>query len=173
VRSTSDSPDEQYPILDPRSLPVAVNLITGIEMWLDELDHDAKLESLGRIIADIRGVARTGEVTLVITDFMATLHYLASYLEEYQIRHSVMYSQQSLNERTAEIDRAAMDTGVLIATRAVISEHLDLSSITDLIMYDPVSKGVLTDLVNSLSWRNRSPIRVHLIQSDKASQSGW
>jgi len=171
--SQSDSHDEQYPILDPRSLPVAVNLITGIEMWLDELDHDAKLESLGRIIADIRGVARTGEVTLVITDFMATLHYLASYLEEYQIRHSVMYSQQSLNERTAEIDRAAMDTGVLIATRAVISEHLDLSSITDLIMYDPVSKGVLTDLVNSLSWRNRSPIRVHLIQSDKASQSGW
>jgi hypothetical protein len=165
IRNDLAHSTSQFLILDARSSSLALSLCTDIDIWLDELSHDAKLESLGRIMADIRGLAKTGEITLIITDFAATLFYLASYLEESQIRHSVIHSTQTFNERVGEIDSAVKESKVVIATRAVVKEHFSLGNVADLIIYEPMLSAFLTDIINSLSLRKRSPIRIHLVQS--------
>jgi len=114
---------------------------------LETLHLDSKLNALRNFLENLQDFKRTNRLIFVITDFISTLNYLIAALEE--IGHSCLklYGEMSFAARH-ELLRKFIETGdILITTRGMMTEGLDLKEVTDLVLYDLPQSKISTQMV--------------------------
>lgn len=132
---------------------------------------DAFLELLSRII-ESKGAAKI----CVLTNFVQTAFYLAAEIESRGQNCEILHAGMSLEDRFASAREFAMTGAIMIATRAVATSGIDLSNVTDLVLYDiPSSKNALAQTLGRFDRIGRqSQLNVHVLvpsQSEDAVSS--
>jgi len=97
---------------------------------------DSKLNALGALLSRINPGESPPRRVLVLTDFVATLFYLAAEIEGYSLACQLLHGSMGTEERVRSLQSFSNNGGILIATRAVIAEGVDLREVTDLVLYD-------------------------------------
>jgi hypothetical protein len=104
---------------------------------LQEIDasaSDSKLNAFGALLSRIDQES-AGRRILVLTDFRATLFYLAAEIEERGLACQFLHGSMDTEERVRSFESFSSVGGILVATRAAI-EGLDGREISDLVLYD-------------------------------------
>jgi hypothetical protein len=125
-------------------LKVLSNCLTGLE----SLSVDSKLNALVQRFAawQIQGVLP--QSICILTEYVPTLFYLQSELEEVGLHPYVLHGSQSMDERSRTIFEFKEHTGVLVATNASVSTGLALPFLDVLVFYDlPRSSVILYQLL--------------------------
>ena len=72
----------------------------------------------------------------MLTDYLSTLYYVAAEIEGYDISCELVHGSMGRFARQESLRRFENAGGILLATRAVMSEGLNLPDVTDLVLYD-------------------------------------
>jgi len=71
----------------------------------------------------------------VITDYLATLYYLAAEMEGQDLEYSLLNSRMTYEERLESLATFESTGGILLATTALL-RGVDLPDVSDLVLYD-------------------------------------
>jgi Helicase conserved C-terminal domain len=115
---------------------------------IEAITSDSKLDAFGELLSRINPGKSSPRRVLVLTDFVATLFYLAADIEGHGLTCQLLHGSMSTEERVKSLDLFSNTGVILVATRAVIAVGADLGEITDLVLYDPVPRysGDVSDL---------------------------
>ena len=105
-------------------------------MQIENLDRDSKLNVFGATLENITQTSCGTKRIAVITDFVSTLFYLAAKIEEYETKCRLLHGAMGVAERFQSAELFSREGGILVATRAVISEGFDMPDVRDLVLYD-------------------------------------
>ena len=98
---------------------------------------DSKLKAFGELLTGIHGPNAPSRQVVVLTDFVATLFYLAADIEGRGMACQLLHGSMGFEERVRSLELSSTEGGTLVATRAVIGQGIDLRKVTDLVLYDP------------------------------------
>lgn len=103
---------------------------------LEELKVDSKLNAFSTLLAGMpkrEGLARR---VVILTEFTATLFYLAANLEEHKNESLLVHGGMTFDDRVRSLHKFSSVGEILIATRAIVETGIDFRNATDLILYD-------------------------------------
>jgi hypothetical protein len=144
----------------PQDTIVTVETILNL---LDSVEDDTKLAELGHLIDREFALGRVKNRILIVTQFVSTLHYLSSYLDERELEHSVLHSGQTLNERIDSVASLDQDAEILVASWASVTEHVKMDAVTALVAYDvPKNPKALDSITNLLRLERNNPVQMHI-----------
>jgi superfamily II DNA/RNA helicase len=105
---------------------------------------DSKVNSLGDLISNL-SIPQIPDMRIcVLTDSLATCYYLAAEIEGRGISYQLLHSGMDPEERRTSLRRFLASQGILIATGASMTSGIDLSTATDLVLYEiPVSRSAI------------------------------
>lgn len=97
---------------------------------------DSKLNAFGALLTRISEPNTPSRQIVVLTDFVATAFYLAADIEGRGMPCQILHGSMGFEERKGSQKFFSTTGGILVATRAVIGEGVDLRKITDVVLYD-------------------------------------
>jgi len=103
---------------------------------LEAIQVDSKLGAFGTLIGDLTHVEAPAKRICVLTDYLTTLYYLAAEVEGCDIPFELIHGSMGRDARQESLRKFENAGGILLATRAVMSEGLNLPDVTDLVLYD-------------------------------------
>jgi superfamily II DNA or RNA helicase len=111
---------------------------------IERIQVDSKARAFGELLSGLNKTKKTSTRICVLTNFVATSYYLAAEIENHlaSTPSNLRGTCQILNGSMSAEDRfrsltAFSTTGpILVATRAVMVGGIDLSHVTDLVLYD-------------------------------------
>jgi superfamily II DNA/RNA helicase len=103
---------------------------------LEAPGSDSKAATLVTLLEHINGVKTSSTRVCVLTEFVATLFYLAAEIESRGQTCQVFHGGMPAEERQRTLSLFASEGGVLVATRGVVSGSVSLGEVTDLVLYD-------------------------------------
>jgi superfamily II DNA/RNA helicase len=99
---------------------------------IETITDDSKLRAFGALLAGFSEQATGSWRVIVLTDFVATLFYLAANIEERGMKSTLLQGGMDFEERTNSLERFAAGEGILVATTAATVGGIDLPKATDL-----------------------------------------
>jgi superfamily II DNA or RNA helicase len=161
-----DTTDATGPIeidTGPRARVIAKKALEALEA----VQIDSKLGSLAKLLEQLtRGGAP--KKICVLTNYLSTLYYLAAELEEQAISFVLLHGSMGRDTRHEAWRRFEDAGGVLVATRAMMNEGLNLSNVTDLVLYDlPNNKLALLQIIGGFDPLSRvGRLTIHVLASN-------
>ncbi len=146
---------------------IAAERAAGIESRaLQEIETtgvDSKLAAFGKLLGHLNEVTAPARRICVLTDYRATLYYLAAEIEAHRLAHELLHGDMNADDRRRSLALFSSAEGILVATRAV-TEGINLRDVTDLVLYDlpnsePALRGVLSQFDRFL---RVSQLKVHV-----------
>ncbi len=131
-----DNEEEQVSTLfDPSTAGKVLPVATQALQELEGIETDSKVSAFHDLMADL-AVEKTspGRRICVITDFLATLYYLAAEVEGQGLAYSSLNGRMTYEDRLKSLATFESTGGILLATRAL--QGIDLPDVTDLVLYD-------------------------------------
>ena len=95
-----------------------------IERALQQIESngiDSKLAAFGALIERLDGAEAPGRRVCVITDYVATLYYLAAEIEARQTRYHIFHGGMTSDARGSALDNFRRGGGILLATTAAMT----------------------------------------------------
>lgn len=103
---------------------------------LEEMSVDSKLNAFVNLLAERFQQSNPARRTVVLTEFAATLFYLAAELEESGNAPLLVHGGMTFDERASALHDFSSVGKILVGTRAMIQVGVDFRNATDLILYD-------------------------------------
>jgi hypothetical protein len=126
----------------------ASRLIARALEQFEDITVDPKLNELAKLLSNLTKTKTGSRRICVLTDFVATLFYLSADIEDRSMNCFPLYGAMSAEDRHLSLMSFANAKGILLATRAAISETNTMGEVTDLVLYDiPGSKAGLLDVL--------------------------
>jgi superfamily II DNA or RNA helicase len=128
------------------------------------ITNDSKLTAVGGLLDRLAGAGAETRIC-VFTEYLATLHYLAADVENRGLVYRVLHGGMNSEDRLRSLTEFTEDGGVLMTTRAVMTEGVSVRDVTDLVMYDiPSSRLAIQQLLGRFDrLGRRSRLRVHVL----------
>jgi len=134
--------------MDPVIAEKVAQFSRDILQEIETIDVDSKLAALVALLKQITASETTSLRICVLTEFKATLYYVASEVESHGTRFQLLHGAMRSDERHKSLQVFSNEGGVLLATVGVM-QGIDLSRVTDLILYDmPDSDAVLHQVIS-------------------------
>jgi ERCC4-related helicase len=101
----------------------------------------------------------------VLTEYVATLFYLAAELESRGRTCHVFHGGMPAEERLRTLAMFAIEGGILVATRGVVSGSVALGEVTDLVLYDtPGSPAALQSVLARVDrFGRKTQLNIHVL----------
>jgi ERCC4-related helicase len=132
-----DIPDDGFADQMVRANDESVTrLATHVLRGIDTITTDSKLAAFGQLLRILSERALPYRRVCVLTDYLATLYYLAADIEGKGMICHLIYGAMSTEDRRASLASFVDEGGVLVATRAAVVGGDHLGEVTDIILYD-------------------------------------
>jgi superfamily II DNA or RNA helicase len=165
--------------MDPVIAEKVAQLSRDILQEIEHIDVDSKLAALVALLKQIKASETTSLRICVLTDFKATLYYVASEVESHGTRFQLLHGAMRSDERHKSLQVFSNEGDVLLATVGVM-QGIDLSRVTDLILYDmPDSDVALQQVISRFERFGRfKQLNVYAfkpsnIQGNRIEESLW
>jgi hypothetical protein len=137
---------------------------------VEELPSDSKLDAFGKRLDQIIAERGSAGRICVLTEYLASMFYLAADMEGRGIPCHEVHGEMGAEDRDRVLESLSRFGGVLVTTRAPISENVNLSEFEDLVLYDlPPSKLALQELLAAFNRFGRiEPLNVHVLKAAEA-----
>ena len=103
---------------------------------IETITADSKLGAFGQLLNQLNEGAPSYRRICVLTDYLATLYYLAAEIEGRGMAYQLVHGAMSAEDRHGSLARFVNESRILVATRAALVEGVDLGEVTDLVLYD-------------------------------------
>jgi superfamily II DNA or RNA helicase len=103
---------------------------------IERITTDSKLGAFSQLLNQLNEGAPSYRRICVLTDYLATLYYLAAEIEGSGMAYQLVHGAMSVEDRHASLSRFLNESRILVATRAAVVEGVDLGQVTDLVLYD-------------------------------------
>jgi superfamily II DNA or RNA helicase len=157
---TEDHSDPQIDLFTDQELArVAGQALARI----DEISSDSKLNAFWKVLGPLTS-AKSKRIC-VLTDYRATLFYLAADIESRNMNCVLLHGGMSTENRKQSLMSFANEERILVATRAAITERDAWNEVTDLVFYDiPNSTAALLDVLSRFDWFDRrNQLTIHAL----------
>lgn len=143
--------------------PMAEKLGEVVRRALQEvgaIQVDSKVVAFGRLLAQLN---MSGTRICVLSDFLATSYYLVAEIEGRGRPCQLLHGGMGLDDRLRALMTFKATGEILVTTRAVLAEGINLSHVTDLVLYDtPESKLALQQVLGRFDrFGRRSQLSIH------------
>jgi hypothetical protein len=155
-----EGPEGRTNLQTPPSIMDEVVKLAGEALEsIDNVSVDSKLNAFGNLLNRVIDAKTFAQRICVVTDYIATLFYLAAALEDRGMACQLLHGGHRSVMLPLEPEV------VLMATRSAVSEGLNLSEITDLVLYDvPDSSLALRKVLSRFDpLRRPSHLNVHAL----------
>jgi superfamily II DNA or RNA helicase len=120
-----------------------IRLLVDRALQQIESNHtDAKLAAFAALVERLHGDKRRDRRVCVVTNYIATLYYLAAESEGRRIRYHTFHGGMTLDTRRSALDSFRREGGVLLTTTAALTESVDLIDTSDLVLFDVPSSSL-------------------------------
>ena len=155
--ASSDVPEEENILAAESSISQELEtLVERVLAVLDATDNDSKLSVFMKFVARLQVGPRRS--VLVLTNFVATAYYLAAELEQNGIVPMLLHGSMSYDERFTSVHTFLDRGGILVATSAAVATGFDLSTVTDLVLYDTQRrKDLLHNIIGRINRIGKRP----------------
>jgi superfamily II DNA or RNA helicase len=168
----NDGTDEEgYWRVDPATSGEIRLLVDRALQQIESNDTDTKLAAFGALIEELHG-DEPHEGICVVTNYIATLHYLAAEIEGRKIRYHTFRGAMTSDTREAALDSFRREGGILLATSAAMTEGIDLADASDLVLFDiPSNRFALQQVLGRFDRFGRKyQLTVHALAFSGASE---
>lgn len=126
---------------------------------------DSKVVAFGGLLTQLIEAKKPATRICVLTDFLATCYYLVAEIEGRGLPCQFLHSGMGSDERLRSLTTCSATGEILVATRAVMAEGIDLSQVTDFVLYDiPDSEVALQQVLGRVDRFGRlSQLNVHAL----------
>jgi len=138
---------------------------------IEAIAGDSKLDAFGVLLTTLNEVKTPSRRFCVITDYRATLYYVAAEVEGRGMDYLLLHGGMAAEARTQSLELFSNAGGILVATTAVMTQPINLSEVTDLVLYDvPGSKLVLQQVLGRFDRIGRlRQLNVHVLVPSNSS----
>jgi len=152
--------------LDAEKAGIAGRALQQIEV----MGGDSKLAAFGGLLGHLNEVTAPTRRICVLTDYRATLYYLAAEIEGLSLACRLLHGDLNADDRHRSLTLFSTAGGILVATRAV-TEGVNFRDVTDLILYDlPNSEPELRRVLGQFDRFLRvSQLNVHVFIPPKSA----
>ena len=136
---------------------------------------DSKLKAFGELLTGIHGPNAPSRQVVVLTDFVATLFYLAADIEGRGMACQLLHGSMGFEERVRSLELSSTEGGTLVATRAVIGQGIDLRRLQRLVLYDPqLSSPAVEQVLGRFDRIGRTTqLNIHIFTSTNIPRICW
>lgn len=137
---------------------------------LETAGSDSKLAGLVALLGHIDAVKSSAARICVLTEYLATLFYLAAEIESRGKACHIFHGDEIAEERQRALDGFKYEGGILAATRAAMSQGVALAEVTDLVLYDiPGSPAALQRILGRFDRFGReTQLNIHVLEPSNA-----
>jgi Helicase conserved C-terminal domain len=130
---------------------------------IEEIATDSKLDKFCKLLSCILETQSPTRRICVVTDYTATLFYLAAGIEALGITCLILNGAMNDVDRHRALHSFSNSPGVLVATRAVLTEGVSLGEVSDLVLYDiPGSQIALDQILGRFDrFGRKTQLKVH------------
>lgn len=159
--------------MNRKSLERATEVAQIALQRIEDIADDSKLTAFGVLLSHLKEAKTTSRETCVLTEYSATLYYLASEIEGRGMAYRLLHSGMSAETRNNSLSLFSNTAGILIATFASMTTGIALAGVTDLILYDiPGSKMALKRVLSRFDRFGRpSQLNVYVLTGSNWSES--
>jgi superfamily II DNA or RNA helicase len=161
-----EEPAEDQPNFQSHASDVeeAARLAIEALKHIEEISVDSKLNALRKLLSALTETEMGLRRICVLTDYVATLFYLAADIEDCGMGWLLMRGAMSVEDRHRSLTSFRNAEGILLATQAV-TEGLSLGEVTDLVLYDiPSNPAALQNLLARFHrFGIRNQLSVHVL----------
>ena len=123
---------------------------------MEAIQVDSKLGAFGALLVDLTEIETPPRRICVITEYVGTLYYLAAEIEGRGLACPLLHGGMNYDDRRESLTVFANTGGILLASRAVMTEGIDLRHLTDVVLYDlPASPLALQVVLGRFDRRPR------------------
>jgi superfamily II DNA or RNA helicase len=169
----SDEADELgYWRTDPATSEEIRLLVDRALRQIESNHTDAKLAAFAALVERLHKPERLDVRICVVTNYVATLYYLAAEIEGRRIRYHIVHGGVTPDTRGLAIDSFRRERGILLTTTAAIKDGIDLTDTSDLVLYDvPKSRLALQQVLGRFDrFGRKDPLTVHVLAFSGASE---
>lgn len=140
-------------------------LVQQALLELDAVGKDSKLSALTELLSGLEEAGARDRSICVISEFQATLYYLAAEMESRGVSPTTLHGGMSFGDRARGLAGFLSGGGIMVATRGVMSEGVALPDVTDLILYDvPMTRSALVRLLGRFDrFGRRTRLVLHVL----------
>ena len=151
--------------LDGNALEKTAEIASRALQEIEAICEDSKLNAFGNLLKDICRAKTHERKICVLTQYLATLYYLAADIEDRGMTCQLLHGGMSLEDRLRSLSNFSGTEEILVATAPVLSEGLDLTRVTDLVLYDvPGSKNTLLQILGRFDRFGRgNKLNIHVL----------
>lgn len=126
---------------------------------------DAKLAAFAALIERLHEAERLDVRVCVVTNYVATLYYLAAEIEGQKILYHTFHGGVTADIRRLAIDSFRRERGILLTTTEAITEGVDLTDTSDLVLYDvPKSRLALQQVLGRFDrFGRKDQLTIHVL----------
>lgn len=126
---------------------------------------DSKAVALGALLAQLLEAIKPATRICVLSEFLATCYYLVAEIEGRGLACQLLHGGMGSDDRLRSLTTFSATGQILIATRAVMAEGINLSHVTDLVLYDiPSTKDALRQILGRVDrFARQSQLHVHAL----------
>lgn len=126
---------------------------------------DSKAVAFGGLLTQLIEAKRPATRICVLTEFLATCYYLVAEIEGRGLACQLLHGGMGSDDGHDALTKFSTTGEILVTTRAVMAEGINLSLVTDLILYDvPNSREGLQQILGRVDRFGRlSQLNVHVL----------
>jgi superfamily II DNA or RNA helicase len=126
---------------------------------------DSKVAAFGGLLAQLIEAKKPTTRICVLNEFLATCYYLVAEIEGRGLACQLVHGGMGADDRLRSLTTFSAAGEILVATRAVMAEGINLSHVTDLVLYDaPESRLALQQVLGRFDRFGRlSQLSVHVL----------
>lgn len=126
---------------------------------------DSKAVAFGALLTRLIEAKRPATRICVPAEFLATCYYLVAEIEGRGLACHLLHGGMGWDDRHGALTKFSATGGILVTTRAVMAEGINLSHVTDLVLYDvPSSREALQQVLGRVDRFGRlSQLNVHAL----------
>ena len=177
LEAFQDSPDEevlegrQVGRLDRATAEKATGIVARALQDIDAIGVDSKLSALGALLIYLSQENTPPCRICLLTDYVANIFYLAAEIEGRGMVCQLLHGGMVPRDRCHSLELFSREGSILIGTRAVMTEGIDLTHVTDLVLYDvPGSKVAVQQVIGRFDRiGRRSRLNMHVLMPSNIS----
>jgi superfamily II DNA or RNA helicase len=150
-----------------------IRLLVDRALQQIESNHtDSKLAAFAALVERLHGDEGRDRRVCVVTNYVATLYYLAAEIEGRKIRYHTLHGGMTPDTRGSALDSFRREGGILLTTNAAIAEGVSLTDTSDLVLFDvPTSHLRLQQVLGRFDrFGRKDQLTVHALAFSGASE---
>lgn len=164
--------DTPRTILDRGTSEKTAGIAARALQEIESITDDSKLAAFASVLTQLKEMKTLPPRICVLTDFRATLYYLAAEIEGRGRECYVLHGGMQAEERIQSLMPFTNAGGILVATTAVMTAGIDLSSVAHLILYDIPGRRAMQQVLGRFNRYGRpSELKIYVLTTSNGQTS--